>query len=203
MEKLALTITRKTIAGITVSLILISLLVGLQAVEVAKANPVPYDSSGESNVEVSIISPQNKTYDTNNIELIANFGAFPGVWYISYSLDGGSYIEIAPGHPLSHNLTETLSLSQLPKGSHSIEVKATAMANDEDGTVIACSKVNFTITKTLEPLPSSSPTPTPIEVGGNHSSILSNSVLIIAVIVAVGICLVLGFLLKRNHELKR
>ena len=48
-------------------------------------------------------------------------------------------IEIAPGHPLGHNLTETISLSELPKGTHSIEGKATAMANDEDGTVIACS----------------------------------------------------------------
>lgn len=150
-----------------------SILIGMQAVEVVTANPAPYDSSGTSNVEVSIISPQNKTYDSNNIELIANFGAFPGVWYISYSLDGGSYIEIAPGHPLAHNLTETISLSHLSKGSHSIEVKATAMANDEDGKVIACSKVNFAITKTLETLPSSNPTPTPIEVDASDSSIIN------------------------------
>jgi hypothetical protein len=153
-------IKKSFIATITILIILISLLVGLQAIEVAKANPAPYDSSGTSNLEVSIISPQNKTYDTNNIELIANFGAFPGVWYISYSLDGGSYIEIAPGHPLSHTLTETLSLSKLPKGSHSIEVKATAMGGP-GGQVTACAHVYFTVTKTLEPqLPSPSPTPT-------------------------------------------
>jgi len=128
---------------------------------IVEANPALYNSSDTSNVEVLIISPQNKTYDTSNIELVAYFGAFPGVWYMSYSLDGGSYIEIAPGHPLVHNLTETLSLNQLPKGSHSIEVKATATANDEDKKVIGSSKVYFTITKNLEPVASSSPTPTP------------------------------------------
>jgi hypothetical protein len=142
-------------------LLVISILAEMKIVGVVNANPAPYASSGTSNVEVSIISPQNKTYDSNNVELIVSFGAFPGVWYIGYSLDGGPYIEIAPGHPLAHNLTETTSLNQLPKGTHSIEVKATAMANDEDGTVIACSKVYFTITKTLEPLVSSSPTLAP------------------------------------------
>jgi hypothetical protein len=128
---------------------------------IVEANPAYDNSIGTSNVEVSIISPQNETYNTNDIELVANFEAFPGVWYMGYSLDNGSYIEIAPGHPLAHNLTETLPLHQLPKGSHSIEVKATAMANDEDGKVIAFSKVYFTITKTLEPLASSSPMSSP------------------------------------------
>jgi hypothetical protein len=170
----------------------VSILIGIQTVEVVDANPAPYDSSGTSNVEVSILSPQNKTYDSNNIELIVNFGAFPGVWYIFYSLDGGSYIEIAPGHPLAHNLTQTVWLSQLSKGSHSIEVKATAMANDEDGKVIACSKVNFAITKTLETLPSSSPTPTPIEVDASDSNILNQTTLtaIVVVIVIVVVALI-------------
>ena len=138
----------------------LSMLVGTKLVYWAEANPAPYDSSGTSQVEVSILSPQNKTYDTNNIELTVDAGAFPGVWYLGFSLDGGSYVEITPGHPLLRNLTETVSLSQLPKGSHSIEVQATAMANDEDGVVIACSKVHFTITKTVEPAQSSSPTAT-------------------------------------------
>ena len=133
----------------------------IQPFQLIVYNQQSLDSSGTSNVEVAIISPQNKTYDSNNIELVANFVAYPGVSYMGYSLDGGSYIEISHGHPLAHNLTETLSLSQLPKGAHSIEVKATAMANDEDGAVIAFSKVYFTITKTLEPLIPSSPTPTP------------------------------------------
>ena len=180
------------------------LLAGIQVVKVAEANPVPYDSSGTSNVEVSIISPQNKTYDTNNIELTADFGAFPGVWYIGYSLDGGSYIEIAPGHPILHDLTETLSLNQLPKGQHSIEVKATAMANDEDGTVIACSKVYFTVTKTLETLPppnstpivtpmptlskSSTPTITPTIANSNWlNQITLAAIVIVVVILAIAL----------------
>jgi hypothetical protein len=149
----------KSVARIAIILLLISL--SVIEVKFVDANPVPCDSSGTSNVEVLIISPQNKTYDSNNIDLIVNFGAYPGVWYKGYSLDGSSYIEITPGHLTAHNVTETLSLSQLPKGQHSIEVKAYAMANDEDGKVIACSKVYFTITKTLEPLVSSSPTLTP------------------------------------------
>jgi len=151
---------RKAIFALIALLILIFLMQPVVQVLVAKANPAPYDSSGGSNVEVSIISPQNRTYDSNDVDLVANFGAFPGVWYISYSLDDGSYVEIAPGHPLLHNLTETVALSQLPNGTHSVEVRATAMANDEDGTVVACSKVYFAVTKTLEPLESSSPTPT-------------------------------------------
>ncbi|HLN88539.1 MAG TPA: hypothetical protein VK253_00575 [Candidatus Binatia bacterium] len=133
----------------------------MQVVEIAEANPAPYDSSGTSNVEVSIISPQNKTYDTNEIELIANFGAFPGVWYIGYCLDGGPYVEIAPGHPLLHNLTETVWLNGLSKASHSIVVKATAMGGP-GGQVTACSQVYFTVTKNLEPQsPSPSPATTP------------------------------------------
>jgi hypothetical protein len=153
-------INKSFILLVTILFLVNSILAEIQ-VEVVDANPAPYDSSGTSNVEVLIISPQNKTYDSNNIELIVNFGAYPGVWYKGYSLDGSSYIEITPGHLTAHNLTETLSLSQLPEGSHSIEVKAYAMANDEDGKVIACSKVNFAITKTLATLPSSSPISTP------------------------------------------
>jgi hypothetical protein len=183
------------------TILVVSILIGIQTIGVVDANPAPYDSSGTSNIEVSIISPQNKTYDSNNIELIANFGAFPGVWYIFYSLDGGSYIEIAPGHPLAHNLTQTVWLSQLSKGSHSIEVKATAMANDEDGKVIACSKVNFAITKTLETLPSSSPTPTPIEEDASDSSILNQTTLtaIAIVIVIVAVASVLLVYFKRRE----
>jgi len=176
---------KKLLATTIILTSILALVIGMQVVEVVDANPAPYDSSGTSNVEVSIISPQNKTYDSNNIELIVNFGAYPGVWYKGYSLDGSSYIEITPGHLSAHNLTETLSLSQLSKGSHSIEVKAYAMANDEDGKVIACSKVNFAITKTLETVPSSSPTPTPIEVDTIDSSILNQPTLTAITIVIV------------------
>ena len=61
-------------------------------------------------------------------------------------------------------------------------------------------------TPTPSPIPTISsltPTPTVIGVGSNDSSILSNSVLIIAVIVVLCVCLVVGLLLKRNHEVKR
>ena len=154
-------IKKSFIAVVTILLNLISLLAGMQVVEIAEANPASYDISGTSNVEVSILSPLNKTYDTNNIELTVNAGAFPGVWVVSYSLDGGQHVEIAPGHPLLHNLTETVWFNGLSKASHSIVVKATAMGG-LGGQVTACSQVYFTVTKTLEPQsPSPIPTPTP------------------------------------------
>jgi len=122
------------------------------------ANPYPYTNCTSSFVTVSVVSPENKTYDTNTILLNITAGAYPGVWFLEYSLDGAEYMEIALGHPLAHILTESILIEQLPKGPHTIEVKASAMANDEDGLVIAYSKVYFTITKNLEP--TSEPTPT-------------------------------------------
>ncbi len=174
----------KSLARISVILLLVSLS-ELQTIDSVEANPAPYDSSGTSNVEVSIISPQNKTYDTNDIDLIANFGAFPGVWYIGYSLDGGPYIEIAPGHPLSHNLTETVALNGLSKASHSIVVQATAMGG-LGGQVTACSQVYFTVTKTLEPQspsPSPSTTPTPTVPEFSWLMILPLFVFVLSIVV--------------------
>jgi len=122
------------------------------------ANPYPYTNCNSSFVTVSVVSPESKTYDTNTILLNITAGAYPGVWFLEYRLDGAEYMEIALGHPLAHILTESILIEQLPKGPHTIEVKASAMANDEDGLVIAYSKVYFTITKNLEP--TSEPTPT-------------------------------------------
>jgi len=141
--------------------VLFSIITEIKLVDWAVANPYPYTNCESSFVTVSIISPENKTYDSNSILLNITAGAYPGVWFLEYSLDGAEYVEIAPGHLLSHILTESVLVEQLPKGSHSIEVKASAMANDEDGLVIAFSKVNFSITKDLEPIPSLSPKATP------------------------------------------
>jgi hypothetical protein len=154
--------SKKTfIATIIITAFLISLVAGMLVVDMAEANPSPHSVSGTSEVMISILSPENKTYDANDVAVTIFAGAGPGVWYVGHSLDGGPYKEIAPGHPLSHTLTETVLLNRLTNASHSIEVKATAMANDEDGVVIACSKVYFTVTKTLEISPSPTPTATP------------------------------------------
>jgi hypothetical protein len=106
---------------------------------------------------------------------------------VAYSIDGGTNATVT---------SQGIMLPTLTNGSHGIKL----YANGTEGQATSSMTYYFSIYDSqLEP----SPTPTPIEVGGNHSSILSDSGLIIAVIVAVGICLVLGFLLKRNHELKR
>jgi hypothetical protein len=51
--------------------------------------------------------------------------------------------------------------------------------------------------------PSFTPTPAPVEEAEIEAKILSNSELIVAVAVVVCICLVVGLLLKRNHQVKR
>jgi len=110
-------------------------------------------------IEVTVYSPENKTYYyTNGIQLIAYFGGFPGIYYIGYSLDGGPYIEIAPGHGLSHDLNETVDLGQLPQGLHLLQVRGAAFPLPDCN---ATAKVYFTVTQTLEPSPSPSITATP------------------------------------------
>ena len=69
--------------------------------------------------------------------------------------------------------------------------------------IVVSDIVYFTVGQQLTPSPTPTiglltSTPTPIEVGGNDSIILSNSELIIAVIVVVGICMIVGLLLKRR-----
>jgi hypothetical protein len=152
---------KKTALALIIFGLLSSYMAVIEIVDFVGANPYPYTNCDSSFVTVSIVSPENKTYNTNSVLLNITAGAYPGVWFLGYSLDDTTYIEIAPGHPLAHILTETVLLEQLPKGSHSIEVKATAMANDEDGQVIAYSKVYFTITKALGPTPTPIPTSTP------------------------------------------
>jgi hypothetical protein len=66
------------------------------------------------------------------------------------------------------------------------------------------SKLAPSLAPTQTPKPSTTDLiPTPTEVSGNDSSMLSNSEFIIAVIIVIGICLVLGLFLKRRHEVKR
>lgn len=65
---------------------------------------------------------------------------------------------------------------------------------------------NPTPSSTLSPTSTTSsliPTPTPIEVRGNDSNILSNSEILVAVLLVLCMSMVVGFLLKRNRELKR
>jgi len=127
---------------------------GTQFVNLADANPEAYSSSGTSNVSVLIMSPENKTYDTNNIQVTITAEANPGVWYVEYSADGGPFTEVAPGHSIMHNFTESVWLNRLSNGLHNIVAQATAMANNPEGKVTASSQVYFTIANIPEPQPS-------------------------------------------------
>jgi hypothetical protein len=143
---------RKTALALALILaLLVSAMTGLGLVDWAVANPYPYTNCDSSFVTVSIISPENKTYDTNSIQVTITAGAYPGVWFVWYSVDGGPFIEVAPGHLLGHTFSESLTLDRLSMGSHILVAKAVAMAEYPVGTVTAYSQVNFTITKVLEP----------------------------------------------------
>jgi hypothetical protein len=143
---------RKTALALALILaLLVSAMTGLGLVDWAVANPYPYTNCDSSFVTVSIISPENKTYDTNSIQVNITAGAYPGVWFVWYSIDGGPFIEVATRQPLAHIFSESLTLDRLSKGSHILVAKAVAMAEYPVGTVTAYSQVNFTITKVLEP----------------------------------------------------
>jgi hypothetical protein len=144
----------KTAFAITLSLaLLVSTMAETRLVNWVKANPYPYTNCDSSFVTVSIDSPENKTYDTNNILLTVNAGAYPGVWWVKYSVDGGPFKAIESEHYLGHGFKESVWLNRLSKGSHSVKVEAGTMSNDSpEGVVTATSQANFTITTFLKPV---------------------------------------------------
>ena len=142
---------KKTILVLALILaLLVSAMTGTKLIQWVNANPYPYTNCDSSFITVSLVSPENKTYDTNSILVNITAGAYPGVWYVWYSVDGGPFIEVAPGHLLGHIFNESLFLDGLSKGSHVIVAKAVAMADNPDGVVTAYSQVDFTVAKVLE-----------------------------------------------------
>jgi hypothetical protein len=141
----------KRAASAVILILLLISIAGAKIVNQTRANPYPYTNCSSSFVTVSITSPENKTYDTNNIQVAITAGAYPGVWQVWYSVDSGPYIEVAPGHPLAHTFSESLFLNRLSRGSHNIVAKATAMAsNTSEGIVTSYSQVDFTIANVLD-----------------------------------------------------
>jgi hypothetical protein len=141
---------KTTLALALVLALLVSAMTETKLIDWAIANPYPYTNCDSSFVTVSLVSPENKTYDSNSILVNITAGAYPGVWYIWYSVDGGPFVEVAPGHLLGHIFSESLFLDGLSKGSHVIVAKAVAMADNPDGVVTAYSQVDFTVAKVLE-----------------------------------------------------
>ena len=79
--------------------------------------------------QISILSLQNKTYETNNIQL--NFTINEPVSKIEYSIDAQKNVTI----------TENTTLTGLADGAHNITIYAT----DTDGNTGASKTINFTI----------------------------------------------------------
>ena len=198
---------KRTASALTLILaIIVSTIAGAKLVNWAGANPYPYTNCDSSFVTVSVLAPENKTYDTNSIQVTITAGAFPGVWYVGYSVDGEPFIEVAPGHPLGHTFNESVQLNQLSEGSHNIVAQATAMANNPEGKVTAYFQVYFTITKTLgpqSPSPSPTPTSTPTTSPALHQTELFPTTSVIATIASltvIGVGLLVYF--KKRKQVK-
>jgi len=159
MKKTALTLT-------FILTLLVSTLAGAKLVDWAIANPFPYTHCDSSFVTVSLLSPENKTYDTNRILVTIFAGAYPGVMGVGYRVDGGPFTELAPEMWDGHTFNVSVWLNGLSKGSHNIEARATTW-EAPNGILTASSQVNFTITKVLEtqspsPVPTVAPTSAPV-----------------------------------------
>jgi hypothetical protein len=141
---------KRTALSLTLILVIvISTIEGAKLVNWATANPYPYTNCDSSFVTVSVLSPENKTYDTNSILVAIFAGAYPGVWGVSYSLDGGPLTDLAPGKWNGHIFNESVWLNRLSKGSHNIVAEAVAPASDK--MLTAYNQVYFTINKEIKP----------------------------------------------------
>jgi hypothetical protein len=129
-------------------------------IDMVRAGPESSSSKGSDYVSLSIIQPRNITYETSSIQVTISAQANPGIWYVGYSLDDKSFIEIAPQKWLAHTFNETFSLNELSQGSHNLVAKANAPASPND-ILTTCSNISFSISARVTSNPSTSPTPTP------------------------------------------
>ena len=95
--------------------LLVSYLAGSKMISPSVANPYPYTNCDSSFVTVSIVSPENRTYNTNVIQLTITAGAYPGVWYVGYSIDGKPFKEYAPEKWDGHTFNESMFCTPYPK----------------------------------------------------------------------------------------
>jgi hypothetical protein len=120
------------------SFLLVSMLVGVQFVTVARANPTW--------LFIHTISPENMTYSTNEVPLIFEFKEYPQfnetASWMGYSLDNQEPITV----------TGNVTLLGLTAGSHSIIV----YANDSFRIMEHSRTVNFTVISKATLSPSSS-----------------------------------------------
>jgi len=159
--------SEKTVmAGLIISAFLFSLAAGIQAVNVAKANPIPNEQI--SPPPIVIQSPLNTTYDQNDIQL--NFtvvGAseyYPMTYKLSliyYSYDGEFHYN-SWGMNLDKDQYCT-NLTGLSKGEHTLTVYAEGVGSyyisSSQWTQYTLESVQ-TVTFTMSKDPPSTPSPT-------------------------------------------
>jgi hypothetical protein len=161
---------------LTIFALLTSLLVGMQAVEVAKANFYMPPANTVWNVQY----PLNSTYDTNYITLNFTLETNLGLLYF-YSIDGQERIEIntttlskvpLPEYSpfidgsLWNRRTEegTTELPYLSKGIHELaiyQIYPLSKDNPENGNVVSKALAIFNVTSNLPievPVPTTNPT---------------------------------------------
>ena len=169
------------IAAITVSLLLISSLAGMLAVEVAEANPffmfhqvdqVP----GTIPPNITIYSPKNNTaYSSNNITVSFNVDRpqlngcrGTAIIDVKYTLDGATTqaFSIWRGNSASNSnaipeYNTTFALPSLPAGTHSLTVYADAVVYVVDLDIFFINSSSTTLfatsTQPREPTPTPSP----------------------------------------------
>jgi hypothetical protein len=185
---------RTALALTLISALLVSTIAGAKLVNLAVSNSYPYTNCDSSFVTVSVLSPENKTYDTNRILVTIFAGAYPGVMGVGYSVDGGPITELAPEMWDGHTFNLSVWLNGLSKGSHIIVARATTW-KAPNNILTAVSQVNFTITKTLEP---QSPSPSPTSTPELFPTTLLTGIIVLVIIAVIGIGLLVYFK-KRKH----
>jgi hypothetical protein len=176
--------------------VLFSVVTEVKLVDRVVANPYPYTNCDYSFATVSLISPENKTYDTNSILLNITAGAYPGLFFVGYCLDGGPFVQVAPEKWDAHTFSESVWLNGLSKGSHYIIVEAST-PETPNNIVTDSSQVYFTITKDLVPEPTTTPLPT---INTGPSSYYFDDFIFggIAGAVAIAVLVLLLYFIKRK-----
>jgi hypothetical protein len=98
---------KKLSAVIAISTVLVMIVAEAQIASIVSGNPVGY-------LDISVISPETKTYNTNSVPLIFTFEEPEEASWMGYSLDNQQFVTV------SGNIT----LSGLTDGDHSIRVYA-------------------------------------------------------------------------------
>ena len=162
---------KKTVIAATItSVFLISIVAGMQAVQVGNANPFP------TYPVISIESPTNQTYTENSLVLnVTLVTQWDGLYFtsekrlISYCIDGKESIQLTQteykfdSEEQASILHGSAILSDVTEGTHNLRVNAVYYYDTGKQVFSSNSNVNFTIDPNYSHSlsPSSAPSPSP------------------------------------------